>query len=278
MNPFESMTHVTVYTVLTLFVLLVIALRANPIAITKSFLGALIQSRKYLLHFIALLIILLFNKIELMIESGMHYQADFTKTFYQIEQNFIPMIQSFFRSDILTYVTSYFYVIVFTTIMIASIGIYTYQKNYKLFYALCYGIMINYMVAIPFYLFFPVTEVWAYHPDVKFLMLDAFPTFEQEYRPLSGLNNCFPSLHTSLSITLAVIAAQSGNKFWRIFTAVSAGIVIFAIFYLGIHWFLDMCGGLVLGAFAGRMALRLAEGGTQDARVGARLGSRNLGE
>ncbi|WJH32566.1 phosphatase PAP2 family protein [Paenibacillus sp. CC-CFT747] len=145
--------------------------------------------------------------------------------------------------------------------MVASLGIYTYQKNHKLFYAVCYAMMFNYMIAIPFYLFFPVNEVWYYaSTKVEFLMTSVFPTFEQEYRPLSGLNNCFPSLHTSLSVTMAVIAWKSNSVFWRRFTIGSAAFIIFSIFYLGIHWLTDMCGGLLLGLFAGTMALRLSEG------------------
>jgi len=276
MNPFESMTNVTIYTAITVVVLLICSLRMNPLTAATSFLRTLVVSRKFLLHFVALLAILMINKLELIIEENMNYTANFTQTFYEIEQNFIPMMQSFFKNDVLTFVTSYFYVVVFSCIMIVSIILYATRKDHKLFYAVCYAIMINYMVAIPFYLFFPVDEVWAHHPTVKLLILDVFPTFEQDYRPLSGINNCFPSLHTSLSITLAVIAAHSGNRFWRVFTTVSAGIVIFAIFYLGIHWFLDMCAGLVLGAFAARTGLKMAEGRVMQKPAMGTYNGRNL--
>jgi membrane-associated phospholipid phosphatase len=91
-------------------------------------------------------------------------------------------------------------------------------------------------------------------------MTNVFPTFETDYRPLSGLDNCFPSLHTSISVSMAVIAMKSNNKFWQWFTLISAVFIIFSIFYLGVHWLTDMGGGLVLGIFASRMALRISEG------------------
>lgn len=260
LSPFQSMTHATVYIVLTIFAFVIIATRKSPYTIASSLVHEIFTSRKFLFHFIALLMILMFNKFEMAIEKGMQYKADFTKSIYGIEGDFVATIQNLFHNDILTIVCSYFYVIIFPSIMITSIAIYTYQKNHKLFYAVCYALMFNYMIAIPFYLFFPVNEVWFFHPKVDLLILDVFPTFEQDYRPLSGLDNCFPSLHTSISISMAVIAVKSRNTFWKIFVPCSAAFIIFTIFYLGIHWLSDMCAGVVLGVVAARMGLRIAEG------------------
>lgn len=260
MNPFQSMTHATVYIVITVYFFLLFSTRKNPFATAGSFVQELFTSRKYLLHFLAMIAVLLFNKIELWIENRMHYKPDFTGSIYRIEGNFVASLQQFFHNDWLTFVSSYFYVVVFPAVMIASIFIYTYQKNYRLFYAVCYAITFNYLIAIPFYLFFPVNEVWAFHPNVSLLITDVFPTFEQEYRPLSGLDNCFPSLHTSLSVSMAVLALKSRNGFWKIFVPISSGFIMFTILYLGIHWVIDMLGGIVLGVFAARLGLRISEG------------------
>jgi membrane-associated phospholipid phosphatase len=260
MSPFQSMTHAIAYMAVTVFFLLLFALRANPFSVAGNFVHELVTSRKYLLHFVAMFGILLFNKIELWVESRMVQRADFTPFVSHIDGNFVSFVQHAFYHPWVTYATAFAYVVVFPVLMITSIGIYTYSKQTRLVYAVCYALMINYMVAIPFYLFFPVNEVWSYHPQVRFLMLDVFPSFEAEYRPLSGLDNCFPSLHTSISVSMALIAMKSGNKFWRIFSVCSAAFIVFAIFYLGIHWAFDMCGGLLLAFFASTVALRLCEG------------------
>ncbi|WP_442603507.1 phosphatase PAP2 family protein [Paenibacillus sp. KN14-4R] len=270
MGPFESMTHVSVYTTICTIVLLFIATRKDPIRITIAFITSLFRSPKYLLHFLALVSILLINKLELWIEKFIHNKTDFTLIFYQIEKDFVANIQHFFLNDTLTYVTSFFYVVIFSTLMIVSIALYTWEKKYQLFYALCYAIIINYVVAMPFYLFFQVNEVWYLNPNVNMLISNVFPTFEQSYREMSGLNNCFPSLHTSLSVTIAIIAARSGNVFWKWFSAITAVIIIFSIFYLGIHWFLDMGAGLILGITAARYGLQIAEG-AQTARLPYRV-------
>lgn len=260
MSPFQSMTHATVYIVITVIVFLIAATRKNPFVIAGSFVQEIFTSRKYLIHFAALITILFFNKLEMWVEKRIDYKADFTKSIYSIEGNFVSAIQHLFHNDILTMISSYFYVVIFPSVMITSIALYTFQKNYKLFYAICYALMFNYMVAIPFYLFFPVNEVWSFHPSVKLLILDVFPTFEQDYRPLSGLDNCFPSLHTSISVSMAVIAVKSRSTFWKIFVPISSAFIIFTIFYLGIHWLSDMCAGVVLGVVAARLGLRISEG------------------
>jgi membrane-associated phospholipid phosphatase len=259
MGPFESMTHATVYIIITICIFLLCSIRKNPLAAAGSFVQEIFTNRKFMLHMLAVVAILFFNKIELSIEKNMNYQADFTGSIFKIEGNFVAAIQHFFHNDMLTYATSFFYVIVFPSVMLASIAIYTYQKNYKLFYAICYAIMINYVVAMPFYLFFPVNEVWAFHPNVSLLITDVFPTFESEYRPFSGLNNCFPSLHTSISVSMAVLATKSNSAFWKRFVPLSSAFIIFAIFYLGIHWLTDMAGGVILGVAAARLGLHISE-------------------
>lgn len=260
MLEIQSMTHATLYMTVTVFFILLFTLRANPLTSAYRFAHSLLTSRKYLFHFLALLAILFFNKIELAIENNMAGKWDFTPDFYNLEGDLVAWIQQTFMNDGLTAFLTYYYVVVFTSLLIASIGIYTYTRQYQLFYALCYAVMINYMIAIPFYFFFPINEVWYFHPKVDFLIPQYFPTFEQEYRPLSGLNNCFPSLHTSLSVTIALIAAKSDNRVWRWFTAISACIIIFSIFYLGIHWVIDMAGGFLLALSASRIGLLISEG------------------
>ncbi len=275
---FHSMNDVTIYIIVTAIFLLFITLRKNPFAVAGNFFQELFTTPKILLHIAALLAILVFNKIELMIEKRMLPRPDFTQAIYKLEGNVVASIQHFFQNDLLTTLSTFFYVVVFPCLMIVSIVIYTYQKNYKLFYSICYALMINYMIAIPFYLFLPVLEVWAFHPQVDLLMYQVFPTFESEYRALSGLDNCLPSLHTSISVSMAAIASRSGHLLWRRFTLFSAVFIIFSIFYLGVHWIADMVAGTLLGLFASTVALRLSEGKLVGFSQGELLKGREIGK
>lgn len=260
MNLFDNMTTVAVYTTITVALLIWFGARRNPFTVAGLFLRELIFNRKYMLHFVAVILILFCNKYELKIESHIKQTYDFATFFQSIEGNFVSNLQHMFENKYLTPILAFMYVVVFQALLIASIGIYTNRsKDRMMFYAVCYAIMINYLVAIPFYLFFPVNEVWFHDPQhVRFLMLDVFPDFETQYRALSGLDNCFPSLHTSISVTLAILAVRSGIKRWAWFCSISAAIIIFTIFYMGIHWLIDMCGGLVLATIASTLGMKLS--------------------
>jgi membrane-associated phospholipid phosphatase len=263
MITIHSMTQASVMIVTVVYVLLFLALKRHPLYPFHAaglFVQELLGNRKYATYFLGIAVILFFNKIEITLENHMNSHSDFTPFVYEWEGDFVMWVQRLFENGYLTSALVFFYVVVFPALMIASIGIYTYEREFKLYYAVCCALMLNYMIAIPFYLFFPVTEVHAFHPQVRFLMLDAFPTFEQDYRPLSDLDNCFPSLHTSISVSMAAIALRCRNRFWKIAAPLCAATIIFSIFYLGIHWLTDMIGGVVLGLIAARLGLRLGEG------------------
>lgn len=265
---FHSMTTISLLSVAAFILLAWYGSMKNPLRIATIFLRQLITSRVYLFHVVALVLILLINSYELKLEQAMNLQWDFTPHIFQLEGFFVHTVQQIFHHDAITIVTSIFYVIIFQSLLLGSIVVYTADGRNTMVYATIYAVLLNYIVAIPFYLFFPVNEVWSYAPaHVQFLMLDVFPNFETVYRPMSGLNNCFPSLHTSISATLAILAIRSGNKRWAVFVSVSAAIIIFAIFYLGIHWLTDMTGGLVLAITASTIGYRIAHRHTAKSSI-----------
>ncbi|MDG0813677.1 phosphatase PAP2 family protein [Cohnella rhizosphaerae] len=214
-----------------------------------------------------LLLIMGLNKFELRLEAALPVPADLTRTLAGWEGSWQGALQRALESPALTFVCAFFYLVVFQGFMVASLIVYARAGNDRLYYALCAALLLNYLIAVPFYLFVPVREAWSAATDVRFLMLDVFPSFETQYRRLSGLDNCFPSLHTSISVTMALLALRSGNRRWAIFGVANAVVILFSIFYLGIHWATDMFAGLVLatvvvavglkvGAWADRPSLR----------------------
>jgi membrane-associated phospholipid phosphatase len=257
---YQSIGTITLASTATVILLIWVGSLRNPFLVIKEFIRSLITSRTFLVLFLCVSCILFINKYELNFENSLNYHPDFTPWVYGIEGNIVQYLQEFFYNPIITQICVFFYVIVFQSILIASIGVYIMDRNKVFVYATFFAIMINYAVAIPFYILVPVTEAWAYSPSgVVFHMLDVFPKFEAEYRPLSGLNNCFPSLHTSISVTVMLLAARSGNLPWRILTTISSTIIVFSIFYLGIHWVLDMLAGSILGITASTLGIYWAK-------------------
>lgn len=257
---YQSMNHIVLYTVVIVIVLIWIGARRNPLMAVVEAGKEILHSYKFLLLFAGMFGVLALNKYELQIEDKMHLTSDYTSFVFRIEGHFVQSFQQFFHSPWLTPIIVFFYIFMLQAVLAASLGVYLMDKNRVMLYATCYAVIINYAIAIPFYLYFPVNEVWSYVPaGVKFTMLEVFPNFEQEYRPLSGLNNCFPSLHTAISVTMALLAFRSGNRRWMVITSISAAVIIFGIFYLGIHWLTDMLGGTLLAILASTLGVQLSK-------------------
>ncbi len=257
MTLFHSMSAVAYSTALAVAALIWYGTGRQPLAVGWAFFKSLIQSRKYLLFFVAVMAILLLNKYELHLENWIDISYDLTGALTGWEGAWQAGLQKALPFDGLIAICAVFYLVLFQATMIASVGIYTYMQNMKLYYAICIAILMNYLIAVPFYLFVPVNEAWHANSQIQFLMLNVFPTFEQNYRQLSGLNNCFPSLHTSLSVTLALLASRSGIRRWAAFAWINAIVIVFSIFYLGIHWFTDMVAGVALAAFSAYVGMKL---------------------
>ncbi|AIQ60401.1 phosphatase PAP2 family protein [Paenibacillus borealis] len=254
------MNLVVVYTVAIVVVLIWIGARRNPLMALVEIGRELLRSYKFTLIVIGMFSVLALNKYELQIERKMHLTSDYTAFVFGLEGHFVRHVQELFYTPWLTPIIVFFYIFMLQSVLAASLGVYLLDKNRVMLYATCYTIMITYAIAIPFYLYFPVNEVWSYLPaGVRFTMLDVFPKFEQEYRPLSGLNNCFPSLHTAISVSMALLAYRSGNRRWMVISTISAVTIVFGIFYLGIHWLTDMLGGTLLAVLSTTVAVQLAK-------------------
>jgi len=108
-------------------------------------------------------------------------------------------------------------------------------------------------VAIVFYTFVPVYEVWMtaaapYHyTKVVAVLAQTLPDTPRSAAYLLQLNNNFPSLHVAgmVGVTLALWKAGEKALFWLI-APLAVGVTS-ATMYLGIHWVVDVVAGIGLG-------------------------------
>jgi len=120
------------------------------------------------------------------------------------------------------------------------------------------AVTVDYAISLPFFLFFPVPERWAYPDSGAILLSDLWaPELIEIFRPISGLDNCFPSFHVSLTVVMVVLAFLYRLRYrW---SALWIGLLItLSTSVLGIHWLTDIVAGLATGILAVTVA-RLME-------------------
>jgi len=275
---FQSTITLLAASLITFLVILFYCLRQNPFPVIIACTRDLVRHRLMLFHLLGGSSILVMNKLELMLEPELREEVnDWTAYIRAFEENVTPLVQEMFQHPMLTQVTTFFYVVVFSVLMFVSLLVYHREGDFRSWYALVYGISCNYFLAIPFFLFAPVMEAWTSHPDIQFLIPEVYPRFELEYRYFSGMDNSFPSLHTSISVTMAMIALHSENRRLAGVSLLSAGVILLSILYLGIHWWVDLIGGFVLASISVGLAFRLGVLPLGSHQLKLRAHRKNLG-
>jgi len=123
--------------------------------------------------------------------------------------------------------------------------------------ALCLAVAIDYAASLPFFVFFPVPERWAFFESQAMLLSDKWSDRLIELiRPMSGLDNSFPSNHVSLIVLAATACVLFAVPFRKCTIPLGATVVL-STFVLGIHWLPDMIAGGSLGIASMLLAWRL---------------------
>jgi membrane-associated phospholipid phosphatase len=122
---------------------------------------------------------------------------------------------------------------------------YLITDNKKAMKTLAYGLLLIYIVALPFYLFLPITNVYTYH-NVGSALESVIPSIENFFYSTTTQNNCLPSLHTAMTIMVAYSVSLTGNKKYTYFAYFTMISVIISVIYLSIHWIVDVISGGLL--------------------------------
>lgn len=131
------------------------------------------------------------------------------------------------------------------------------------------ALAIDYAVSLPFFVLFPVPERWTVPGSGAMLLSDRWSSsLIETLRPISGLDNCFPSFHVSMTVVVVALAFVAGVR-WRVTLAVLGATIVLSTFGLGIHWLPDIVAGGAVGVLSVALALRL-----EPERVGDRAAGR----
>ncbi len=153
------------------------------------------------------------------------------------------------------YSISYFFL--FPALGLAMAWVLAQRADISAYRVFSLAIAIDYAATLPFFLFFPVPERWSYPEAAATLLSDQWSTnLIEKLRPVSGLDNCFPSFHVSLT-TLLIVTAHIFQVRLRMFVTALGLTIILSTYTLGIHWLADILGGAALGVLSVSLAVRL---------------------
>ena len=203
--------------------------------------------KKNLPYFLIIFGVVCFHLIEVNIIDPYvteHIRYDYANVIKNIEgdtvfwfsQNWTPSLVYFF---VIMYIAVYPFIL---WLSITYFLIVDEEKSMKNF---AYGSLLIYFIALPFYLFVPITNIYTFY-NAESALETVIPSVEQFFYSTTTQNNCLPSLHTAMTILVTWSIYITGNKkllYFAFFTMIS---VIIAIIYLSIHWITDVISGAVI--------------------------------
>jgi membrane-associated phospholipid phosphatase len=130
---------------------------------------------------------------------------------------------------------------------------------------LCLAVAVDYLVSLPWFLLFPVPERWAYPESNAMLLSDLWSSrLIDAIRPISALNNSFPSTHVSLTVVVIAVCWLFQVRLRNTVTALGITVIL-ATFLLGIHWLADILAGIAVGILSVAIARRLTDTSEREA-------------
>ena len=181
-------------------------------------------------------------------------QLDMTFLVHAIEGDAVLWIQEGFRSEFLDVTLTHFYVMGFMTATFASFIYPIYFDDRYMADRVSLSMFWVYILAIPFYLFLNVRVTGDYIEGMDTIAYDLTPEIHNWFNRIDPFTNGMPSLHIGLpfAIWLSMHRWDEDGRWRKFRTFLVAFITLtsFAIIYLGIHWIVDIIGGMAVAILA----------------------------
>ena len=168
---------------------------------------------------------------------------------------------SFESHDVTNWVAVYgFSVSYFFLLPILGLGLLAVlwrRKAVQAYRVLCLSIAADYLLSLGFFVFFPVPERWAFPDSGATLLSDRWSSGLIELlRPISGLDNCFPSTHVSFTVVIILIGYLFRVRLRHTMLALGTTTIL-STFVLGIHWLPDILAGVAVAFLSVALARRM---------------------
>ncbi len=188
---------------------------------------------------------------------------DMTPFIYGLEGDLVLEVQQLFEAKWLTIALTHFYVSGFMFICYVSVFYFAFFDDRWISDRMTLSIAWVYILAIPFYLFFNVRVTGDYIPGMETLAYDLTPEISDWFRRIDPFTNGMPSLHIGIPFAVWLCLTRfDEDRRWNKYRALVLTytlITAFTIVYLGIHWFSDIIGGMLIAALAVSVADRTSD-------------------
>ena len=204
-----------------------------------------------------------------------------TGAIYAAEGAFVAHVQSI-ATPALTAVLSATYLSGYVVLLAFPLVAYAALSDLRPLERAAVAVSVNYAVGLVLYALFISYGPRNMLPDlVSPLLYEQYPWSKILTGQVNTNTNVFPSLHTSLSVTVAVLSIQTREQYpyWPAVAIPVAAMVVFSTMYLGIHWATDVVAGALLGVGSVAVANRwrrspsLEEGDGAGGDAGAQDGA-----
>ncbi|ELZ46171.1 phosphoesterase PA-phosphatase-like protein [Halorubrum coriense DSM 10284] len=185
-----------------------------------------------------------------------------TDELYALEGGFVAGLQRLTPEATLEFFTVS-YMIGFAFLLVAAPVTYflSAEGGRRYLKELLVAYMLNYAVGTVCYTLFISYGPRNHLETVSGLMYRVYPQTQDLTAAVASNTNVFPSLHTSLSVAVLVVAWRSRRTHprWTPVAAAVATAVVFSTMYLGIHWLTDVVVGVALGVGSVIAAARIVD-------------------
>ena len=169
---------------------------------------------------------------------------------YALEGQFVAELQSLATPSLTAYF-SFVYVFGYVFLLTFPVVAYAVHDHPQHLRATLVAYILNYGLGLISYILFIAYGPRNFMPElVESLLYTTWPQAQLLTSQVNTNTNVFPSLHSSLSVTVALLAYRTRELYpgWTVVATFLAGSIVVSTMYLGIHWLIDVLAGVGLAA------------------------------
>lgn len=216
------------------------------------------HDQRYYLHAMGYIVIIKWKSITDKLNEPIKMETGhWTELIYSIEGEFTKWVQDAFYNESLTDFLNFHYLFIYLFLIYVTTVYYAYTGERDMTDKVTLNYLLIYALAVPYYLFFNVEVTSSWIPGMDALLYHDgwYTAFYALHDPL---DNAVPSLHVAIPFGILALnwlhVKEKGGKMrdwehwpYHVFISINTLLFIFTILYLGIHWFLDIPLGLLIG-------------------------------